>query len=49
MVLRAVEHAGSAVTGADHGRGLQSVGEDDVGVHGRHVQMINDGELLAHR
>ena len=26
---------------------LQAVGEDDVGVHGRHVQMVDEGALNA--
>lgn len=31
----------------DDGAGLQAVGEDDVGVHGRHVQVVDQRHLVA--
>jgi hypothetical protein len=46
-LARLVEIAGCTVLVVYDGRRLESVGEDDVGVHGRHVQMIDQGGLLS--
>lgn len=47
LVLGLVEVTRGAVTLAYHGAWLQSVGEDDVGVHGPHVQVVDQRSLLA--
>mmetsp|Transcript_45059 Transcript_45059/g.73440 ORF Transcript_45059/g.73440 Transcript_45059/m.73440 type:complete len:1173 (-) Transcript_45059:33-3551(-) len=49
VVLGAVVHAGRALLLVHHRGRLQAVGEDDVGVHGPHVQMVNQRPLLAVR
>lgn len=44
---RFIEIAGSTCHLIDHRRRLQSVGEDDVWVHGSNIQMVNEGLLNA--
>jgi hypothetical protein len=44
---RLVEIAGSASLLVNDGWRLQSVGEDDVWVHGTHIQVVDDGVLQA--
>ncbi len=46
VLPRAVELARGAVLVVHDGRGLQAVGEDDVGVHGRHVEVVDERGLL---
>ena len=44
---RLVEITGSAVLVSYDGWWLKSVGQDDVGIHGCHIQVIDEGGLLS--
>lgn len=46
VLARPVEVTGGAVLIRDNGRGLEAVGEDDVWVHGRNIQVVDQGSLL---
>lgn len=46
LILRRVEQAPRTNLVIDYRNGLKSVGEDDIGVHGCHVDVVDEGEGL---